>query len=104
MAFVTVEGKIGRVFYEGKGAEVVETFTAQGKEVTKRWSAFFDQPHGLNVGAAVKVTGIHGDKVDEWDDKETGDKRHAVKRSINKTRIDGPRAPKAEVDPSELPF
>src|SRR5690348_3238938 len=55
MATTTVEGKIDRVFYDGKGAEIVETFTISGKEATKRWAAFFDQPHGLPVGSSVKV-------------------------------------------------
>lgn len=104
MATTTVEGKVERVFYEGKGAEVVETFTVQGKEQSKRWSAFFDQPHGLPVGSTVKVSGLHGDKVDEWE--KDGEKRHTVKRTLNKARTEGrtaaPTAPGNYND--ETPF
>lgn len=89
MATVTAKGEIGRVFFDGKGAEVVEKFTVRGSEVTVRWSAFFDQPHGLEVGSVVEVTGLHGDKSDSWPDKGTGEIRHGVKRTINKARVIG---------------
>ena len=89
MAISTVEGKVGRVFFDGKGAEIVEEFTVRGEQVKKRWAAFFDAPHGLSEGASVKVSGMHGDKIDEWPDKETQQTRRAVKRTLNKARIEG---------------
>jgi len=85
MAVTQVEGKVGRVFFDGKGAEIVEEFTIKGKDITKRWAAWFDAPHGLAEGAVVKVSGLHSDQVDEWE--KDGETKHSVKRSLNKARV-----------------
>jgi hypothetical protein len=87
MAITTVEGKVGRVFFEGKGAEIVEEFMVKGKEMSKRWTAWFDAPHGLSEGSTVKVSGMHGDELNEWQDKESGETKRSVKRSLNKARL-----------------
>jgi hypothetical protein len=86
MAITNIRGTVNRVFYNGKGAEVVETFTAGGKEISKRWACWFQEPHGLGEGEVVEVSGLHSDEVDEWTDKEQ-QTRHSVKRSLNKARI-----------------
>jgi len=93
MAISTVEGTVGRVFFEGKGAEIVEEFTVKGKDISKRWTAWFDAPHGLAEGASVKVSGLHGDELNEWQDKETGETKRSVKRSLNKARLEGAAKP-----------
>jgi hypothetical protein len=87
MAYTTVEGKVSRVFFNGKGAEIVEEFTVKGKEMSKRWTAWFDAPHGLSEGVTVKVSGLHGDELNEWQDKETQETKRSVKRSLNKARL-----------------
>ena len=87
MAFSTIQGTVTRTFFNGKGAEVTEIFQKRdGTEGKTRWAAWFDAEHGLSEGDVVEVSGLHGDQVDEWTDKEGG-KRHSVKRSINKARI-----------------
>lgn len=97
MAFTTVTGKVTRTFYNGKGAEIAETFTAGGKEITKRWTAWFEGEHGLAEGQEVEVSGLHSDEVDEWE--KEGQVRHSVKRSLNKARVKGgSSAPTAEPD------
>jgi len=83
MAFVTVKGEVTRTFFNGKGAEVTEKWQIDGKDFTKRWSAFFENEHGLAEGAQVQVNGIHGDKVDQWE--KEGEVRHTIKRTINKS-------------------
>lgn len=85
MAFTSIQGQVTRVFYQGKGAEITESFEIKGKEIKKRWTAWFDEPHGLTEGDDVEVSGLHGDEVDEW--VKDGDTRHSVKRSLNKARI-----------------
>ena len=75
MAITTVTGQVGRTFYDGKGAEVIESWQQGGETMTKKWSAFFNEPHGLTEGDQVEVSGIHGDKIDEWD--KDGEKRRA---------------------------
>lgn len=85
MAIATVQGTVTRTFYQGKGAEVTEEFDIKGKPVKKRWSAWFEQPHGLTEGEPVTVSGLHSDELDEW--QKDGETRHTVKRSLNKARI-----------------
>lgn len=95
MAITSVAGTITRTFFDGKGAEVTESWQAQGETRTKRWAAFFEQPHGLSEGDVVEVSGMHGDKIDEWN--KDGETRRAVKRTLNKARIKGGDAPQQPV-------
>lgn len=96
MAIITVEGTISRVFYEGKGAEVTESFKKRdGSEGTKRYTLWFREPHGLTEGDQGTWRGTHGVEVDEWVDKE-GQTRHTAKVSVNSARAVGNRAQDAE--------
>lgn len=99
MAFTEIEGTITRTFYQGKGAELTETFKKRdGSEGTKRWAMWFKDSHGLVEGDAGKFRGAHGDEVDEWTDKEGGI-RHSVKRSLNDARpIEGGTRQSAPAD------
>jgi len=87
MAIVKVNGSISRTFFDGKGAEVVESWQQGGETRTKRWAAFFEQPHGLSEGDQVEVSGMHGDKVDQWE--KEGQTMHTIKRTLNKARVVG---------------
>jgi len=87
MAYVTVKGSVTRTFFEGRGAEVTEKFKRRdGSDGSTRWSIFFDEPHGLSEGDVVEVSGMHGDKVDEWQNRD-GETVHSVKRTLNKARL-----------------
>jgi hypothetical protein len=103
MAISHVNGTITRVFFEGKGAEVTESFKKRdGSEGSTRWAAFFDQPHGLVEGARVAVSGIHSDKIDEWE--KDGETRRTVKRTLNSARLkEGAQAQQAESGQSSQP-
>lgn len=91
MAFINIEGTITRIFFEGKGAEVTESFKKRdGSEGTKRYTLWFKEPHGLSEGATGKWSGLLGVEVDEWTDKE-GNVRHTPKISVNGARADGGR-------------
>lgn len=91
MAFTTVEGEITRVFHEGKGARLKETFTKRdGLEGSKEWTLWFKDPHGLVEGDRGTFRGSHSDEVDEWQGRE-GDTRHSVKRALNGTTPVGDR-------------
>lgn len=99
MAFITAKGTITRIFHNGKGAELTETWNGKdGKPMSKRWTCWFEQPHGLSEGAEVEINGVHGDQVDEWTDKEQ-QTRHTVKRAINKARVNGDRPAPAADEP-----
>ena len=87
MAITRVQGTVNRTFFDGKGAEVVEVFKKRdGSEGKTRWSIFFDEPHGLSEGDVIEVSGMHGDKVDEWQNRD-GETVHSVKRTLNKARL-----------------
>lgn len=91
MAFINIEGTISRVFYNGKGAEVTESFKKRdGSEGTKRYTLWFKEPHNLSEGSTGKFSGLLGVEVDEWTDKENN-VRHTAKVSVNSARIDGGR-------------
>lgn len=113
MAFTSVKGTVSRVFFDGKGAEVVESWEVQGETRTKRWAAFFETQHGLAEGDIVEVSGVHSDKIDEWE--KDGELRRAVKRTLSRARLkdsDNEQVPVAaeipdswnEVDESSVPF
>lgn len=85
MASTIATGTIARVFYEGKGAELVESFTVKGKPMTKRWTAWFAEPHGMAEGDEATISGLHGDEISEWE--KDGEKRHSVKRTLNSAKI-----------------
>ena len=87
MAIVNIKGTVTRTFYEGRGAEVTETFKKRdGSEGKTRWACWFQDGHGLSEGELVSVSGLHGDQVDDWTDKQ-GEVRHSVKRSVNSARV-----------------
>jgi hypothetical protein len=87
MAFTTIQGTVTRTMFNGKGAEVTETFQKRdGSEGKTRLACWFEAEHGLAEGDTIEVSGLHGDQVDDWTDREGGT-RHSVKRSINKARI-----------------
>lgn len=69
MAIISLKDvKVGRVFFDGKGAEFVESFTKQdGTEASKKYSAFFDSAHGLSVGDTGNVSGLLSVKARLWE-------------------------------------
>lgn len=94
MATTTVQGEVTRVFFDGRGAEVTEQYEIRGEARKTRWAAFFESPHGLEVGQQVEVSGLHGDKLDEWPDRDDpAVTRRSVKRTLNRARIVGEVTP-----------
>lgn len=71
MALIYVNGTIEGTFFDGKGARIKESFVKRdGTEGATYYSAFFDEPHGLNVGDVVKASGLHSAKVEEYEGKQ----------------------------------
>lgn len=106
MAITTVRGTVTRTFYEGKGAEVTESWVSQGETMSKRWAVFFERPHGLEEGNVVEVSGVHSDKLDEW--VKDGETRRSVKRTLSKARLnvgaEDSQPVSSAVPDSETPF
>lgn len=101
MASIEVKGKIGRIFYENKGLEIVETYTTKaGKEVNAYFTVWLKTPSVLSVGDEVKVKGLYSHEISEWDNE--GETKRKVKVSINSplvTSVTEGFAPTHEVTP-----
>lgn len=89
MARVVIENAlVERVFWEGKGAAVVEKYKVQGQDRSRRWSLFFDEPHGLQEGLVVDVQGLFSDKPETYVKKD-GSMGVSSNLTINKPTITG---------------
>lgn len=74
MAIVNIaEATVKRSFWNDKGLEIAETFkTREGKDAEKKYTLFFDEPHGYTPGQKVKASGLLQVKARIWvrDDAE----------------------------------
>jgi hypothetical protein len=84
--------QVARVFWEGKGAQVVEKYTTKNGERETRYALFFDQPHGLTEGSIISVEGLLSAVVDEFT-KRDGTTGHAVSLKLNSPRVSNVQAP-----------
>jgi hypothetical protein len=99
MAKVIIENAlVERVFWEGKGAAVVEKFKVQGQDRSRRWSLFFDEPHGLEEGVVVDVQGLFSDKPETYTKKD-GTTGVSSNLTVNKptVKVTGAQAPSDKV-------
>ena len=93
MSFIEIAGTVTRTFYNGKGAEVIETFERKdGSEGKSRYALWFKEPHNLNEGDTGKWRGTFSVTVDEWE--KEGETRHTAKVSLNGAKAIGDRAAK----------
>jgi hypothetical protein len=68
MAFAIVNGEVNRVFYNGLGISIKETFQKRdGSEGAAYYTAFFDQDPGLSEGTRGKFSGLLSAKAREYD-------------------------------------
>jgi hypothetical protein len=84
--------QVARVFWDGKGAQVVEKYTTKNGERETRYALFFDQPHGLTEGSLISVEGLLSATVDEFT-KRDGSTGHAVNLKLNSPRVSNVQAP-----------
>jgi hypothetical protein len=83
MATIKVKGSISRVFYEGKGIEVVESYeTKTGDTINKRYTVWLKAPTTMDIGDTVQVEGLYSSEIDNWTNKE-GEAKQSIKVSIN---------------------
>lgn len=83
------ESPVTRIFHEGRGAEVTESWKGRdGADQSRRYTCWFDAPHGLTEGDVVTVVGVLGVKVDEWTDRQQ-ETRHTAKVSVNQAKVVG---------------
>ena len=106
MAFVTVEATVERVFFDGKGIGLTETYTTKdGETRTNRFTAWFDEAPGLTENVTGVFSGILSTKIDEYTTKD-GEQKTVVAVSLNKAKVKvgaGHSMPVAPVSESIIP-
>lgn len=101
MAYTNLKNVIvEKAFSGGRGFAVSEVFKKQdGTEGKSRWKVWFDDAPGLSEGQAVNVSGIHSDKIVEFEGNDGT--VQIVERSINKARLadEQPAQPETAAEP-----
>lgn len=94
MAILEVTGTVSRIFYDNKGADIVEYFPKKdGSTGEKKFKAWFEEPQSFVVGDSVIVKGLHSVVIEDWTDKDgnpkmdhTGKQGRSAVVSINSAR------------------
>lgn len=69
--FAIVNGSVEKTFYEGKGLKIKESFTRRdGQPGAAYYTAFFETPHGLNVGDTAKFSGLLSAKARDYEKQD----------------------------------
>jgi len=72
MAKITIEGKVGRLFFGDKGVEILETIVLpNGQQFDKKYTAWFNDPVRFKVGDYGTFTGFLKAKIEDWVDQQT---------------------------------
>ena len=115
MATLTITGTATRIFFNGKGIEVTETYkTKEGKEATRKFTAWFTDDPQLSVGQSGTFSGLLTTKIDLWTNPDgspkldfSGKQGQSISVSINNATFTAGNAPKtsaAAIADSEMPF
>lgn len=111
MAKITVNGAVGRIFYENKGVEVIESYKSQSGELkTRKYTAWFDQPQNLSQGQSGVFEGNLSATIEAWKNPDgtpkldnTGKPGQSIKLSINGATFTGETRSSTPLDDS-FPF
>jgi hypothetical protein len=95
MAIIKVKGAISRVFYEGKGIELVESFQSKaGETIEKRYTVWLTQPTSFEVGDTLQVEGLFNAQIEKWVNQDgtpklnqNGEPGQTLKLIINNPKI-----------------
>jgi len=112
MAIGYVTGNVERVLTGqfGVGLVIAESWkNKQGELKTTRYTAWFDEDPGTQMGELVTVSGALSAKVDTWTGND-GQERTTAKISLNRAKVSHKEAPLATSnsfavpDDEDLPF
>lgn len=85
MAIVNLkDATVQRIFFDGKGIALYESFKAQGQDRKSYYTAWFDQSPGFTEGQVVSVSGLLSVKLREYE--KDGQTRQSIDVSLNKAR------------------
>lgn len=87
MAFAIVNGEVNRVFYDGKGISIKETFQKRdGTEGAAYYTAFFEEDPGIAEGATGKFSGNLSAKAREYE--SNGETKLSADIVLNNARFE----------------
>lgn len=88
MAFASITGTVDYAKRGGKGYTIIESWQAQGMDIKRRWSIWFEEETPLEIGQQVSLTGVLSTKVGEpWEDREGQTRPGGVEHTLNKTKF-----------------
>lgn len=91
MAWAVVNGEVNRVFFDGKGISIKETFEKQdGTEGAAYYTAFFNEDPGLGEGTRGKFSGFLSVKSREFE--KDGVTKHSADAVLNSARFEAEEA------------
>lgn len=105
MAILTIRNAtVQRIFFDGKGVALTESYTSRGEERKSYYTAWFDAAPNVNVGDILPtVTGLL--QVKEREYEKEGQTKRAIDVSLNSARIEGVAAVQPpEVEDPQVPF
>jgi len=110
MARLTIEnGTATRIFFNGKGVEVTESFKDKSGDIQKRtYTAWFQEPVEFDLGTTGKFSGLLAVKIRDWTDsagnpvisKATGKQGQSADISLNNTTFTAAEAKSAKPETS----
>lgn len=122
MARIEVQGKVGRIFFAGRGVEVVESWIANnGNSYDRKYAAFFENAPDLREGDQVTVTGFFTAAIEKWVDangqprlNKDGVQGQSIKLTISSAEVKltstqqlhqaQAARPAQQIDPAVIPF
>ena len=88
MAIITVkDAQVTRLNNTGHGLSILESTNSDGKTYKRYYKVWFKEPHGLNVGDVVTISGFPDAAIGEPYEDRTGTMRTPVNWAINSPRI-----------------
>lgn len=87
MAYVILNAKVVRTFFDGKGATLVEEFEKRdGSTGSAYFTAFFTAPHGLEEGDAGVFKGNLSVTLENYE--KDGEVKYSAKATLNNTKAE----------------
>lgn len=88
---------VQRVFFNGKGVALFESFESRGEQRKSYYTAWFDSAPTLSEGDVVNVSGLL--QVKEREYEKNGETKRSIDVSLNSARIENGRQDPAPEEP-----
>ena len=104
MAIVNLRNAtVQRIFFDGKGVALYESFESRGEQRKSYYTAWFDKAPVIKEGDTLNVSGLL--QVKEREYEKEGETRRSIDVSLNSARIETGKAEQAApAAPAEEPW